>query len=143
MVVLGVLLVAGWFLQFVAGPWPLYLYAKASTEILWGIVAFLGLIFILKYGLLQDVPASNYYDEDPTVRQEVKAEFSGSSSVFETATSRSESMWGTYLWYAESDSVFILAISKTLFHIIPRRAFANVDQSSFRELLKEKLSQRG
>jgi hypothetical protein len=143
MVVLGILLVAGWFVHVVAGPWPRNLYAKVSTELFWGIVALLGSTFILKYSLLQDVAASNNYDADPTVRQEVKAEFSSLTTGFETGTSRSESMWAAYLWYAESDSVFILAVSRTQSHIVPKSAFASPDLEAFRELLQEKLPKRG
>jgi len=57
-----------------------------------------------------------------------------------TKTSTAEMTWAGFIRFVETKNLFLLYPNKLIFHIIPKRAFASLDElASFRELAASKI----
>jgi hypothetical protein len=105
---------------------------------MWDAVGLVGLLLVSSW-LGQDLGASKNFGEEAQLRREVTVEFSDDGIRSENSAGNSETKWIAFIGYAESDSVFLIYLTKKLFFIIPKSAFSSDDLKEFRELLQQKL----
>jgi hypothetical protein len=76
----------------------------------------------------------------PSLHAAITYEVTDGSVVVTTDTSRSEMKWETFTRFRESKNLFMLYAGRSLFYMIPKRAFAGeTEETEFRELAKRRV----
>jgi hypothetical protein len=103
------------------------------------VIGFIAFLFFIPMLRRWQVRAA--WDGQPQLRREAHMQATAEKMIFADAMSRCEYSWPAYVSYSEGNRVFLLSLSALTFHVIPKRAFADVSQvESFRALLQSKLA---
>jgi hypothetical protein len=76
------------------------------------------------------------YRNNPHYKHGFTADISEDGIHIVTATDDSQSKWGSFVRFLESDKIFMLFHSEWIFIVFPKRAFAPGEVEQFRELLR-------
>jgi len=79
------------------------------------------------------------YRNNPHYKHDFTADISESGVHVVTATDDSQSKWGSFVRFLESDRIFMLFYSELTFIIFPKRAFAPGETEQCRELLRSNI----
>jgi|GEM_PF-6672547 hypothetical protein len=85
------------------------------------------------------IMASVHFNGNEKFRELQKIVFSNDGLDYETRGGRSKIEWSYYNKFLESKNTFILIYGKSLYSIIPKRAFNAVQLEDFKKLLAEKI----
>jgi hypothetical protein len=100
-------------------------------------VAGMSLLLMLMIFAVNYIVPRMWFRQEPKIRDEYRLRFAEDGIVFQTAQIDSQIRWELYNRIVESDRFFLLYFGKRSFTIIPKRAFAGVEQEArFREMLR-------
>jgi hypothetical protein len=80
------------------------------------------------------------WDGQPNIRRPLHLEATADRLRVETAVSRHEYQWASFVTYSEGPNLFVLSLSALSYQAIPKRAFADASQvEAFRALLRARM----
>jgi hypothetical protein len=86
------------------------------------------------------INARRQFRNTPSAHGAIALDVQDRGPHFRTADSDASVSWSRYVNWAEDDCVFVLFSSPWMFVIIPKRAFDAVQQTQFREMLRQRIS---
>jgi hypothetical protein len=80
------------------------------------------------------------WDGQPNIRRPVHLEATPDRLLVQTAVSRHEYQWASFVTYSEGANVFVLSVSALSYQAIPKRAFGDASQvEAFRALVRSRM----
>ncbi len=95
-------------------------------------------VFLMLWLINYHIPVTRFRQE-PKFKDEYQLTFSEAGINFKTNHFESKIDWSLYSKVRESDELYLLIYGRSLFTLIPKRAFANAkQQETFRKIIESK-----